>query len=316
MTSLSFLFLIVCATPGVLDGNQEAVLPIEKAAVASIQLKGFPDWLEIGLGSLWVSNPGLGVVQRIDLETNKILAEVKVNNPCAAMAVGYGSLWVASRKDKSIYRIDANTNTVAARIPVTVADSEASIAAGQGGIWVLTDQKGVLSRIDPETNEVVARIGVKPYSYAAVAGYGAIWVTNTGRPRSTDNGSVQRVDPTTNSVVATITVHSQPRFLAAGEGAVWVLNQRDGTVSKIDPRTNEVVATIEVGVPGPGGDIAAGEGAVWVRATKVLLSVIDPTTNKVIKRFGPAQGSGTVRAGDGKVWVSAHDVNKIWRLNP
>ena len=68
-----------------------------------------------------------------------------------------------------------------ATIPVTVADSEASIAAGQGGIWVLTDQKGVLSRINPETNEVVARIGVKPYSYAAAAGFEAIWVTNTGQ---------------------------------------------------------------------------------------------------------------------------------------
>jgi virginiamycin B lyase len=316
MTSLSLLFLIACATLEVLDDNQEALSPIEKTAVASIQLEGFPDWLEIGFGSLWVSNPGLRGVQRIDLETNKILAEVKVNNPCAAMAVGYGSLWVASRKDKSIHRIDAHTNTVAARIPVTVADSEASIAAGEGGIWVLTDQKGVLSRIDPETNEVVARINVKPYSYAAVAGYGAIWVTNTGKPRSIETGSVQRVDPKTNTVVATMTVHAQPRFLAAGEGAVWVLNQADGTVSRINPSTNEVVATIEVGVPGPGGDIAAGEGAVWVRATNVLLSVIDPKTNKVIKRFGPAQGSGGVRAGDGSVWVSAHDVNKIWRLNP
>ena len=151
MTSLSFLFLIVYATPGVLDGNPEALSPIEKAAVASIRLDGFPDWLEIGFGSLWVSNPGRGAVQRIDLETNKILAEVKVNNPCAAMAVGYGSLWVASRKDKSIYRIDASDNRVAATIPVTVADSEASIAAGQGGIWVLTDQKGVLSRINPSS---------------------------------------------------------------------------------------------------------------------------------------------------------------------
>ena len=315
MTSLSFLFLIVCATPEVLDDNQEALSPIEKTAGASIHLEGFPDWLEIGFGSLWVSNPGLGAVQRIDPDTNKVIAEVKVNKPCAAMAVGHGSLWVASRKDKSIYRIDANTNTVAARIPVTVADSEASIAADQSGIWVLTDQKGVLSRISPDTNEVVARISVKPYSYAAVAGYGAIWVTNTGSPRSTENGSVQRVDPKTNTVVATITVHGQPRFLATGENGVWVLNQADGTVSKIDPRANEFVATIAVGVPGPGGDIAAGEGAVWVRATKVLLSVIDPNTNKVVKRFGPAQGSGAVRAGDGKVWVSAHDVNKVWRLN-
>ena len=57
MTSLSFVFLIACATPEVLDDNQEALLSMEKAADASIRLEGFPDWLEIGFGSLWVSNP-------------------------------------------------------------------------------------------------------------------------------------------------------------------------------------------------------------------------------------------------------------------
>jgi len=90
----------------------------------------------------------------------------------------------------------------------------------------------------------------------------------------------------------------------------------DGTVSRIDPKTNKVAATIEVGVPGPGGDIAAGEGAIWVRGTKVLLAVIDPKTNQVVKRFGPPMGSGAVRAGNGRVWVSAHDVKKVWSLKP
>ena len=77
---------------------------------------------------------------------------------------------------------------------------------------------------------------------------------------------------------------------------MWVLNQTDGTVSRIDPKTNRVAATIEAGVAGLGGDIAAGEGAVWVRGTKVLLAVIDPKTDRVVKRYGPPQGSGAVRA--------------------
>jgi DNA-binding beta-propeller fold protein YncE len=316
VTGLLLLVLTACAPPGGPSGDPGDVLPIDKSAAATIDLKGYPDWLEIGFGSLWVSNAGIGAVQRLDLETNKVVAEVKVNRPCAAMAAGYGSVWVASRADRSIFRIDAKTNKVAAAVPVTVADSEASIAAGEGGVWVLTDRKGVLSRIDPETNQVVARIAVKPHSYAAMAGYGAVWVTNTGEPRSADNGSVQRVDPKTNAVVATIAVRGQPRFLAVGEGAVWVLNQADGTVSRIDPERNQVAATLEAGVAGPGGDIAAGEGAVWVRGTKALLVVLDPKTNRVVKRFGPPMGSGAVRAGNGKVWVSAHDVNKVWALNP
>jgi virginiamycin B lyase len=316
VAGLLLWLLAAYALPGGPDGDPLADVPIEKSAAATIDLKGYPDWLEIGFGSLWVSNAGIGAVQRLDVETNKIVAEVKVNRPCAAMAAGFEAVWVASRAEKSIFRIDAKTNKVTAAIPLTIADSEASVAAGEGGVWVLTDKKGALSRIDPETNKVVAEIPVKPHSYAAMAGYGAVWVTNTGEPRTTDNGSVQRVDPKTNTVVATIAVRSQPRFLAVGEGAVWVLNQTDGTVSRIDPETNKVEATIEAGVAGAGGDIAAGEGGVWVRGTKVLLVVIDPKTNRVVKRFGPPMGSGAVRAGNGKVWVSAHDVNKVWGLNP
>src|SRR5262249_43154555 len=153
VTSLLLLFPVTLALPGGLVGDPEDVSPIEKSMVATIHLKGYPDWLEIGYGSLWVSNAGVGAVQRIDLETSKVVAEVKVNRPCAAMAVGYDSVWVASRADKSIFRIDAKTNKVAATVGVTVADSEASLAAGEGGVWVLTDKKGVLSRIDPQTNK-------------------------------------------------------------------------------------------------------------------------------------------------------------------
>ncbi len=313
---LFMLWLLPAVMVLMAGDNQDSLVPMDEAAAATIHLKGYPDFLEIGFGSVWVSNPGLDSVQRIDAKTNKLVAEVKVNKPCAAMGAGFDSLWVASCKDKNIVRIDAKTNMVSATIPIAIADSEASIAAAEGGVWVLTDKKGVLSRIDPETNKVVAQIEVKPNSFAAMAGFGSIWITNTGALRSKENGSVQRIDPKTNSVVATIPVRPQPRFLAVGEEAVWVLNQTDGTVSRIDPKTNEVAATIDAGVPGLGGDIAAGEGAVWVRASKVLLAVIDPKTNKVIRRYGPKAGSGAVRAGDGAVWVSAHDVNKVWRLDP
>src|SRR5258707_347492 len=102
MTELLRLFLLTSAMPGFLGDNTDDLLPIEKTAVATINLKGYPDWLEIGYGSLWVSNAGVGAVQRIDPETNKVIAEVKINNPAAAMAVGFESLWVASGKDKSI----------------------------------------------------------------------------------------------------------------------------------------------------------------------------------------------------------------------
>ena len=191
---------------------------------------------------------------------------------------------------------------------------ELSIAAGAGSIWLLTDSAGVLSRIDPETNKVTATIPVAANSFAAAFGFGAVWVTNTGAPRTTAPGSVQRIEPATNHVVATIPVGPVPRFLAAGEGAVWTLNQGDGTVSRINPATNSVAATIAADVPGGGGDIAAGGGRVWVRAGRVLLQAIDPSTNRVVDRFGPPAGSGAVRVANGFVWVTAHDTQTVWVL--
>ncbi len=225
-------------------------------------------------------------------------------------------MWVASCGDKTIVRISLESNRVVAAIPLQIADEEGSIVAAENGVWVLSDAKGVLTRIDPGTNKVVGNIRVQPNSVAAMGGYGSIWVTSTGEAKTGVNGFLQRIDPLTNKIISIIQVGKQPRFLAVGEGGVWVFNQDDGSVSRIDPQTNKVIAVIQCEVPGTGGDVAAGEGYVWVRATKELLLVIDPHSNKVIATFGPPAGSGAVRAGGGHVWVSAHDVNKIWKLTP
>jgi virginiamycin B lyase len=290
--------------------------PLGKRLISTVGLDGSPDWLELAFSSVWISDYGVEAVLRLDPKTRTVVARIPIKKPCAAMGAGFGSVWVASCSGKTIERIDAATNAVVASIPLPLADDEgeASIAVGEGGVWVLSDPKGILARIDPASNLVVARIDVKPFSYAAMAGFGAVWITNTGPKGSKEAGSVQRVDAATNRVVVTIPVPSQPRFLAVGEGAVWTLNQGDGSVSKIDPATNRLAATIGVGVPGSGGDIAAGEGAVWVRATRIMLSVIDPKTNRVVESFGPPQGSGAVRAGQGIVWLSAHDVKKVYAI--
>ena len=289
---------------------------IDKAAVATLNIKGYPDWIEISKDAVWISNGGLNSMQRIDPKTNQTIAEVNVQEPCAAFTIGFGSVWVASCSEKVIVRISEKDNKVIAKIPLTIANDEGSIVADKNGVWVLSDAKGLLTRIDPKKNKVVAEIKVKANSFAAMEGFGSIWITNTGDGTSNEQGSVQRIDPRTNSVVATIPVGTQPRFLAVGEEGVWVFNQGEGSVSRIDPTTNKVVTTIECHVPGTGGDIAAGEGYVWVRAKQELLLVIDPKSNKVIRKFGPPAGSGAVRAGQGAVWITAHDVNKIWRLDP
>ena len=202
-----------------------------------------------------------------------------------------------------------------ARVTVALASEEGSIAAGEDAVWVLSDKSGILTRIDPITNRVTDEMKVKPNSFAAMAGFGSIWISNTGAEGDTKPGSVQRIDPKTNRVIATIAVGNAPRFLTVGEGGVWILNQSDGSVTRIDPSINRVAATIACNVPGTGGDIAAGAGFVWVRAKNTLMLKIDPASNSVIEKFGPPAGSGAVRAGYGAVWLTAHDVLKLWKLD-
>jgi len=109
------------------------------------------------------------------------------------MAIGFGSLWVANCKDGSLNRIDLEARRVSAVIPTGLADpdGELSIAVGAESVWLLTDERGVLSRVDPQTNRVSEQIKVAPYSYAAVFGFGSVWITNTGkgnRPVDSFNG--------------------------------------------------------------------------------------------------------------------------------
>ena len=131
---------------------------------------------------------------------------------------------------------------------------------GAESVWVLSDSAGILTRINPQTNSIQASIKVKPFSYCAAFGYGAVWITNSGQIQYHRNGevtagepgSVQKIDPETNQVVATISVGFAPYFLATGENGVWILNQGDGSVSRINPDTNQLIATIDAKVSGLG----------------------------------------------------------------
>jgi virginiamycin B lyase len=290
-----------------------AATPISQRAIVTLKVPGFADFLVADGNAVWTTNQGR--VEKLESDHPRPVATVPVPNPCGAMEIGFGALWVANCRDSSLYRIDLKAARVTAVIPTGLADpnGELSIAVGAGSVWLLTNEDGILSRLDPHTNRVSTRIKVAPFSYAAEFGFGSVWITNTGKAGS-GNGSVQRIDPGMNRVISTIQVGPIPRFLAAGEGGVWILNQGDGSVSRIDPSSNMVVATIKLGVDGPGGDIATGAGAVWVRATKILLSMIRPETNRVVDQLGPPAGSGAVRVAGKFVWVTAHDIHTVWVL--
>lgn len=182
----------------------DQTIPIATRAARTIVLPGSADFLVADGSAVWITNRGR--IEKLDVDHDAPVASVPVPSPCGVMAQGFRSIWVANCRDASIYRVDTRTMAVVAIIPTGLADprGELSLAAGAGSVWALTDRAGVLSRIDPATNQVTARITVAPNSYAAAFGFGSVWVTNTGAPRSAGAGSIQRIDPTTNQVAATM----------------------------------------------------------------------------------------------------------------
>jgi virginiamycin B lyase len=279
--------------------------PIQSVAVKTWHVEGYPDFIAPDSTGVWITNKDR--VEKMTWPDSRPVLSIDIPNPCGVMRAAYGSLWVASCDKKSLFRLNGSNGKIQAVISTGLADpdGELSIAAGDESVWVASSDAGELSRINILTNRVIAKIRIAPHSFAAAFGYGSIWVTNSS------DAAVERIDPKTNSVKAKIKTGNAPRFLTAGLGGVWVLNQDDGTVTFINPSTN-APATIFTDVKGSGGDIAVGSKYVYVRAKKTLLTVIDPISKKVIRRYGPPAGSGAVCVENGRVWMTAHDINTIW----
>jgi virginiamycin B lyase len=271
-------------------------------------------WLAAGAGGVWSTNED-GVV-RLDPSTGRVVATIKLPEgvPCLATETGFGALWTATCGPGGLARVDPARNqaTEHVRLPVAVAlGAEGSIGVGTDGVWLVVDGPDCsgcrLVRVDPGTMRVTARVTVDEGSHGVRTGAGFLWVTNP------DANTVQQVHPRRERVVRTVGVGVAPFSLAVAHGAAWTLNQVDGTITRVDARTGRT-KTIAADLAGGGGAIAAGGGWIWARASAVLLSRIDPRTNKVVERYGPAVGSGGVAVGYGAVWIGAHDINTVWRL--
>jgi streptogramin lyase len=282
------------------------ITSVEQAGGEAIRAPADADWVLVDFGRAWVSGVGEGVGY-YDARSGRLQGSVDVpQSPCASMDSGFGAVWTATCGDRGVARIDPRTGEVTGWVAVDVpSEGESSIGAGEGAVWAIADGDGcsgcVLVRIDPDTVEIAATYDVPEEGTAVRAGLGGIWITYASEDL------VVRVDPETGDVVSQIPVGSGPRFLDVGEAGVWIMNQTDGSVSHVDPGSDTVVATIPVDAGAIfGGDVTVGAGFVWLRASSELVAQIDPATDRVVARIGPAQASGGAHASDGQLWIADH----------
>jgi len=279
----------------------------ELPPVATLTVKGHPDWLAVTSDAVWVSSSSVNHVVRLDATTNEAGTIVTVSKPCSGLVADFGSLWIPSCGDHALVRADIKTGAIQATIPAGPADSEGGIAAGAGSVWLVTSKTGELDRIDPATNTVVAKISIPAGSFNPVFANDSIWVS------SNHGNALVRVNPATNTVTSSTPIGPMPRFLTVGAGSVWVLNQGDGSISRVDATSGKLIATIPAGIPGLGGEIAFGAGAVWATVFDFPITMVDAATNKVVRQWHGA-GGDSIRYGHGTIWLTSYSGEKVWRL--
>ncbi len=244
---------------------------VGKPILAGVQ---FESEVAFGEDALWVTIIGSGdlgvpndrdAVSRIDPETGKTVATIKVNRGPMSLAVTPGVVWVVNfgMHGDTVTQIGAKTNQIIGE-PIQTGRAPLSIAIGDGSVWVANHDAHTVTRIDPNTDRVVANINVPSEPHRITYGEGAVWVSNW------HDNSVSRIDPQTNQVVGEpIAIGFHAGNIVAGLGSVWVTSDyrpdeepEDVVLVRIDPQTNQLVETIPVG--GHPIDVAVTEDAVWV----------------------------------------------------
>ena len=276
---------------------------------ATIKVGGTADWVLIADDAVWVASTNPHAVHRIDPATNTIVATVTLSGEaCSGLASGFASIWIPlCGKKPELVRIDAAKNAISATLPIPPAGREGGITAFGDSVWMVTDKNGTLSRIDPSTNSVRQKISIPPGSYNPISSHGIVWITGV------ESGVLTAVDAITGKVLESVPVGPRPRFLTSGGGFIWTLNQGDGTVSRVDEKSRRVIATIQAGIPGTGGDIGYGADSVWASVFDVPLTLIDASTNKVVRQW-VGKGGDSLRYGFGSIWITDYKKGLLLKI--
>lgn len=240
--------------------------PATGAIVRSVNAVPIPCGLELGYGSVWVTDCTSPTLVRIDPEQVVVTSRFPLPpgawydaGATGGIAIGAGSVWVAqgTANPAHVYRLEPATGSVQARIEIPEGGAGA-IAFGDGALWVGGGSIGRLSRIDPRTNHMTNPARDLPAGLCCLAaGGGYVWAA-VGH-------QVWKLSPG-GQILDTVKLAANVDTLRYADGAVWASVGDAGTVARIDAST-DVPATYRVGHHTHDVDAQNGVIAVSVQAT-------------------------------------------------
>lgn len=129
-------------------------------------------------GSLWITNPVDGALERLDPRTGRKLVSVTGLDDPQDVVAAEGLLWVTQYTSATVQAVDPATDEKVGD-PIPVGADPAGIGASAGTVWVVSYGNGTLTAIDARSRRSVrraARAGVSPTD--VVAGFGLLWAPN------------------------------------------------------------------------------------------------------------------------------------------
>jgi streptogramin lyase len=258
-------------------------------------------------GALWVANDGSGTLARVDPETNRVTARIKLGRGVCALAAGAGAgaLWVANYRTDSLVRVDPRTGK-ARSVRVGGAPFDVLVAAGSVRTTGFGD--GTLVAVDPRTLRVMRRLDVGGAPTGLLYSAGSIWV-GFGRGAT----GVARVDPSSGSIERIDIGVSTPSHFVATRSGIWVANDGD-TLVRLDPADGLVTRVVHVGrtLVQPA---LAPDGTLWVPDKEIdRIFRVDAQTGRVVDSFPAGNGAFHALPAFGSMWVTSYAGADVWRF--
>ena len=288
------------------DGGGDTAAESGAPAGVPIPVRGNPDGLEAGAGTVWVTGAEAGIVTRLDAGSGDAAGgAIPVGEDPDTIAVGDDAVWVTNNDSDTVSRIDPDSGEVVAEIDI--GRTPQGIALDDAGApWVaLLDEDGV-RRIDPATNDPgpVVETGDEPY--AVLVDGQTVWVTNRG------GATVSRFEAPDGDVES-FEVGGRPRALAVEGSSLWVLDFFNRLV-ELDSQTGRQLG--EIPLQGEPREMVAAEGALWITLYRAReLAQVDPATGDVTTRSVRGRPIG-ITAEAGRIWVGVKDNSTVTPFAP
>jgi DNA-binding beta-propeller fold protein YncE len=171
-------------------------------------------------GSLWVTNDNHGSggrLFRIDPNSRKLVAAVRIPNDPHGVAYAGCSLWVGESDAGTVVRIDPRSGAIEGT-PLVVGRALLALAADRGKIWVANIFSGRLAAIDASTARVLSDRPLFGLGGIA-ASHGRVWTFffRKGEVRAFDAASGSRT-------LVSSKIRGGAEGIAARGRFVWVIN--------------------------------------------------------------------------------------------